>query len=208
MIVLDTNVLSALMLKVPDPTVVSALRIVNEGLTYDPSEQPAYPRALAGSDLTPIEAYMGDIAEFAGVSPDPAAWPGFLLPARRFLGNETMGYKMALCERDIAIYAFVLIGGLIYAVLRRRGPVRPMPFVAFVIIGLGPIALDGFSQLISQYGAALGPGGPLSSLLPLRESSPFLRTLTGALFGFSLVWLTYPRIDGSQRGPRRHPPSE
>lgn len=157
-------------------------------------EQPAYPRAIAGSDLTPIEAYMPGIPEFAGASPDPAQWGTFLLPARAFRGNEQMGYKMALCERDISIYLSILIGGLIYGVVRRRGPVRPLPFWLFLIIGLGPIALDGFSQLFSQLFIGLGAES-LMRLLPLRESSPLLRSLTGALMGFSIVWLIYPRLD-------------
>ncbi len=157
-------------------------------------EQPAYPRAIAGSDLTPIEDYMPGIPEFAGASADPEQWSTFLLPARVFRGNEQMGYKMALCQRDISIYLSLLIGGLIYGVLRRRGPVRPLPFWVFVIVGLGPIALDGFSQLFSQLFIGLGLD-TLAQLVPLRESSPLLRSLTGAILGLSLVWLLYPRLD-------------
>lgn len=157
-------------------------------------EQPAYPREIAGSDLTPIEAYMPGIPEFATASPDPEQWSTFLLPARAFRGNEEMGYKMALCQRDISIYLSMLIGGLIYGVVRRRGPVRPLPFWLFLIIGLGPIALDGFSQLFSQMFVGLGLES-FANLIPLRESSPLLRSLTGAIMGFSIVWLLYPRLD-------------
>ncbi len=157
-------------------------------------EQPAYPRAIAGSDLTPIEAYMPGIPEFAAASADPEQWDSFLMPARLFRGNEQMGYKMALCQRDISIYFSLLVGGLIYAVVRRRGPVRPMPFWLFVIVGLGPIALDGFSQLFSQLFIGVGAES-LSNLVPLRESSPLLRSLTGAIMGLSLAWLLHPRLD-------------
>ena len=157
-------------------------------------DQPAYPRAITGSNLTPIEVYMPGIPEFAEASPDPAQWGTFLMPARAFRGNEQMGYKMALCERDISIYLSILIGGLIYGVIRRRGPVRPLPFWLFLIVGLGPIALDGFSQLFSQLFVGLGADS-LMQLVPLRESSPLLRSLTGAIMGFSIVWLLYPRLD-------------
>ena len=108
-------------------------------------EQVAYPREIAGTNMTPIEAYIGEIPEFEGVSPDN--WPAFFTAARRFIGNEQMGYKIALCERDIGIYGFVLIGGLIYGLIRSRVNVKPLPLVLFLIIGMGPIALDGFSQL-------------------------------------------------------------
>ena len=162
-------------------------------------EQIAYPRNLAGTDLDPFEAYMDDIPIFAGVPKDPEQWPQFVIPAREFLGNEQMGYKMALCERDIAIYGFVLIGSLLYLGLRRRFKIRPLPIWAFVLIGLGPIAADGFSQLFSQYGTATDYLSFLNAIFPLRESTPFLRTLTGALFGFALVWTAYPHIDRSMQ---------
>ena len=157
-------------------------------------DQPAYPRAITGSNLTPIEAYMPSIPEFAEASPDPAQWGTFLMPARAFRGNEQMGYKMALCQRDISLYLSILIGGLVYGLLRRRGHIRPMPFWLFLLIGIGPIALDGFSQLFSQFfvGTQLDT---LARLFPLRESSPLLRSLTGAVFGLSIVWLVYPRLD-------------
>ena len=137
---------------------------------------------------------MPDIPEFANASADPAQWSSFLLPARQFRGNEQMGYKVALCQRDIGIYLSILIGGLIYGMVRRHGPVRPMPFWLFLLVGVGPIALDGFSQLFGQL--AVGAGNQsLMQLFPLRESSPLLRSLTGMIFGLSIVWLVYPRLE-------------
>lgn len=157
-------------------------------------EQIAYPRELTGSQLTPIEAYMPSLPEFQDASPDPSRWDTFLLPARQFVGNMEMGYKMALCQRDMGIYLAVLGSGLLYGLLRRRVNIRPMPFWLFLLIGLLPIALDGFSQLFSQFFVGLNLEF-LTRLLPLRESTPLLRTVTGALFGFSLAWLVYPRLD-------------
>ncbi|HLH21144.1 MAG TPA: DUF2085 domain-containing protein [Chloroflexota bacterium] len=94
--------------------------------------------------------------------------------ARDFVGNAAMGFKVAYCERDFAIYTTVLLAGLLYAVLRGRA--RPLPWAVFGVC-LAPIAVDGFTQLFG-----------------LRESSWELRTLTGALTGFAGVWLVYPRI--------------
>ena len=158
-------------------------------------EQYAYPRELAGTSLTPIETYMPGIPEFATASLDPAEWSTFLLPARRFLGNAQMGYKMALCERDMSIYGAILVFGLLYALLRRRFNIKPLPVWAFLIIGMGPIALDGFSQLFSQYGVAADALSFFNIIFPLRESTPLYRTLTGFLFGFCLAWMAYPRVD-------------
>lgn len=170
-------------------------------------EQSAYPREIAGTDLKPIEAYTDQIPEFSGVA--EGNWPAFFLAARSFVGNDQMGYKMALCERDIGIYGFVLIGGLLYAMLRNRINIKAMPLWAFLIFGMGPIALDGFSQLFSYWATPLQGGDPsglaaaIQSILPLRESTPLLRSFTGAWFGLCLVWLAYPRIDEGMRSTKR-----
>jgi uncharacterized membrane protein len=162
-------------------------------------EQSVYPRELANSSFTPIEAYLADIPEFAGIDPDN--WVQFTSAARSFLGNERMGYKMALCERDIGIYLFVLLGGILYAFLRRNPKVKALPLLAFIIIGMGPIGLDGFSQLFGYWftpadgSAASGVAEFVQNIFPLRESPPWLRTLTGAWFGLCLVWLAYPNIE-------------
>ena len=169
-------------------------------------EQYAYPREIAGTDLQPIEAYVDDIAEFENAPVDD--WPAFFAAARRFTGNEQLGYKTALCERDIGIYGFVLIGGLVFGLLRYRIKVPALPLILFIIIGLGPIALDGFSQLFSYWATPTGGGeatgvlASLANLLPLRESTPFLRTFTGALFGFMLAWLAYPQVEKGMAGTR------
>lgn len=157
-------------------------------------DQVAYPREIAGSSLTPIEAYMPSIPEFAGASADPERWSTFIMPARQFVGNEQLGYKMALCQRDITLYLGIFLGGLIYGALRHRYTIRPMRFWLFILIGLLPIALDGFSQLFSQFFVGTNIEA-LVRLFPLRESSPFVRSATGLLFGLSLVWLVYPRLE-------------
>ena len=94
-----------------------------------------------------------------------------------------MGYKVALCERDVALYFSMAVGGVIFSLTRRR--LHRMPWWLFVMIGVVPIGLDGFSQLLSQF-----PGSPV----PFRESNIILRLLTGSLFGFSVAWLVFPII--------------
>ena len=115
-----------------------------------------------------------------------------LLSARAFIGNAQLGYKVALCERDVAIYAGILIFGILYTVLRRK--VKPIHWVVWILFGIVPIGLDGFSQLISQL--------PLH-LLPFRESTPFLRTLTGLLFGLLTAWFGYPYVEESMQENRK-----
>jgi uncharacterized membrane protein len=117
------------------------------------------------------------------------------LAARQYIGNEAVGYKVALCERDVAIYGAMLLFGLIYAATGRR--LRSLHWMAWVLIGLAPIAVDGTSQIISQLNLPW-----LAQLLPYRESTPFMRVLTGALFGFATAWFAFPNIEESMRETR------
>jgi len=110
--------------------------------------------------------------------------------ARQFTGNETVGYKMALCERDMGIYISIFLFGVIYAVTGRR--LKPLHWIFWILIGIGPIGLDGFSQLFSQMEWSW-----LVSILPYRESTPLLRVLTGSLFGFATAWFAYPYMEES-----------
>jgi uncharacterized membrane protein len=143
-------------------------------------EQSNYPRAV--------------FQQKTGIDPDD------LWAARGFIGNDRLGYKVAFCERDVAIYGAIFLGGLIYAVPYVRRRLKPLHLIGWIVIGLFPIALDGFSQLFSQYpyNAFL-----LFSWLPPRESTAFLRTLTGALFGLANVWLAYPYVEDSMRDAAR-----
>lgn len=151
-------------------------------------EQNFYPRAIADTPLQAYEAYANERLDVPDVQ-DPAGLDlTLMMNARAVLGNETMGYKTALCARDVAIYLALFVGGLIFAVFRRR--LRPMPIWLYVIVGLGPIGLDGFSQLLSY---------PPFNFWPVRETAPFFRVATGAFFGLANAWLAFPYIERSMQ---------
>jgi len=150
-------------------------------------DQIAYPRHVAGSDLTSFEAYAATDPHFHGV--DLTRWTADLqLKSRSFKGNETMGFKTALCERDMLIYGAMFLAGLLYGRVRNR--LRPAPIWLYLILGLGPIGLDGFSQLLSY---------PPFEFWPVRETLPAYRALTGALFGVMNIWLAFPYLQTSMR---------
>lgn len=146
-------------------------------------EQPFYPRAAAN---------VGGAQTYAQATGESEA---DLLAARRFLGNETVGYKIALCERDVAIYGAIVLFVILYGLSGRRIP--PLHWALWLLIGLGPIGLDGFSQLFSQLNLSF-----LAQILPLRESTPSLRVITGGLFGFTTAWFGIPYMEESMRETR------
>jgi uncharacterized membrane protein len=123
---------------------------------------------------------------------------GTTLPQRlmlRYVGNPEVGYKVAICERDVAIYGSLLLGGLLFGVARsflaRRGRRVPKLPVKVYLICLLPMAVDGVTQLMG-----------------LRESTWQLRLVTGMLFGLATVWLAYPHIDDAMRDSLKAMPAE
>ena len=137
-------------------------------------EQAIYPRSLAG---------------VAGVQTYEQATGSSILniqEARNFVGNSTLGYKVALCERDLAIYGSLLLFGIVFE--QRGKKMRQLRWYWWILIAILPIALDGFSQLP---GLVVNP--PV--WMPIRESTPFLRTLTGFLFGFFSAWFVFPVLE-------------
>jgi len=119
---------------------------------------------------------------FTGIDPND------IWGSRAFIGNGLLGYKIALCERCVAIYGSILIAGLVYAFLRSRVKVRPLHWALWILLGIFPMGLDGGSQLLSYL--------PFFNF-PARESTSLLRVLTGVLFGVTSVWFAYPYMQES-----------
>jgi len=144
-------------------------------------EQAVYPRVLAGLSL-------------------PITWDSFtgsstidFFAAKAFIGNPILGYKVAICERDIAMYGSFAIFGIVFGIKRKKIP--SLSFWIWLVAGVLPIAIDGTSQFS-------GIGLNILTWLPPRESTPLLRTLTGILFGFLSGWYVLPLMEQSIFGSR------
>lgn len=118
--------------------------------------------------------------------------------ASEFIGNQELGYKVAFCQRDAAIYGAIFLFGVVYGLLRRRWRIRPLPWWGYILLGLVPVGLDGGYQFLSYALPALFPG---ISLKPY-ETTPLMRLITGTLFGLATVWLAYPYIQESMEDVR------
>jgi uncharacterized membrane protein len=94
------------------------------------------------------------------------------LPERSF---HILGYKMAYCERDFAIYTGLLLLGLVYSASSRK--IRPATIIESIALSI-PIAIDGFTQLFGW-----------------RESTWELRVITGSIFAVAVAWLVFPRLE-------------
>ncbi|MGI6379905.1 MAG: DUF2085 domain-containing protein [Anaerolineae bacterium] len=95
--------------------------------------------------------------------------------AQRAIGGVEIGYKMAICERCVAIYGGMFLLGLLFALVRKRvRPIGVKTFVAFCV----PMAIDGFGQLFG-----------------LWESSVISRLTTGGAFALACILLVYPYLE-------------
>jgi len=154
-------------------------------------EQPLYPREIAG-----VDGYLS-FHQATGLDEHG------LNDARNFLGTPEIGYKIALCQRDVAIYLAILIFGILFVLTNRK--IKPLPFLAWVVIGIAPIGFDGGSQILSQVIADpfFSFLQPYFEFLPLRESTPILRSITGFLFGFMTAWFGYPYVEEAMAETRK-----
>jgi uncharacterized membrane protein len=97
----------------------------------------------------------------------------------RDIGNEQVGWKVAFCQRDVAIYGTMFVAGLAYGLVRHRLRGWKMRFRYF-LLWLVPMGLDGVIQLVTPY-----------------ESTWLARTITGAIFGLGAVMFAYPYLEES-----------
>jgi uncharacterized membrane protein len=100
---------------------------------------------------------------------------------QRWVGSAGIGFKMAICERDIAVYGSMVLAGIAFNWLRSLRPLSVRGFLLFI----APMAVDGGGQLIG-----------------LWSSTWLTRVITGALFGVACIALTYPYLEQGMREVR------
>jgi uncharacterized membrane protein len=130
------------------------------------------------------------------------------LVLRQFIGNATMGWKVAWSDRMVAMYTGLLLFGLLYWPLRKR--LRPLPWWGFGLFML-PLLADGLTHMVSDV-AGLGQGfrdsnawlaALTSNSLPaafyagdaLGSFNSWMRLVSGAFFALGIVWLAFPYFE-------------
>src|SRR5215208_2922386 len=130
---------------------------------------------------------------------------------RKFIGNETMGWKIAWSDRMISFYTSLWFFAVLWWPFRRK--IKPISWFVFALLLL-PIALDGGSHTISDL-AGIGQGFRdtnqwlavlTNHSLPMNfyygdalgSFNSWARFITGLLAGLGITWLAFPYIFQSQ----------
>lgn len=156
--------------------------------------------------------FFGEKTMYA-LSEIQAAWQDTVNPMilRQFIGNETMGWKVAWSDRMISFYGGVWLFALLWYSVHRR--VKPLSWWGFALLLL-PIIVDGSTHAISDL-AGIGQGFRDSNLWlvtltnsnfpasfyagdALGSFNSWARFATGLLAGLAIVWLAFPYIFQSQ----------
>jgi uncharacterized membrane protein len=96
------------------------------------------------------DKFMYSLSEVQG------AWRNTTNPLilRQFVGNGTMGWKVAWSDRMVSMYTTIFFVGVLHGVIRKW--LRPMPLWAFALSTL-PMVMDGGTHMISDL-AGIGNG--------------------------------------------------
>ena len=139
-------------------------------------EQRIYPLEVAG---------IPTVASYEDISGNDAS---DYKAAKAFIGDAIYGYKVALCQRDIAIYSGILLSCAGFGITKRKW--LPISVPLYIVLGILPIFMDGITQLA-------GGAVPILNLLPTRESNPIMRTMTGLLFGITTGLYLFPKLESA-----------
>jgi uncharacterized membrane protein len=129
--------------------------------------------------------YLKDAGAIPQTNPDAPAfeWPEYF--GHGYVGNSEVGWKVAICIRDIALYGSFLLAGL-FVLIRKRVGKKEVNIPFWVLLGLMvPMMVDGVSlTIISWLRLDWVPSWYIYSNLK--------RIITGALFGSALALLVFP----------------
>ena len=136
-----------------------------------------------------------------------AAWQNTSDPLilRQFIGNPSMGWKVAWSDRMVSFYTSIWLFAVLWYPFRYK--IKRLPWWGFLLL-LFPMVVDGGSHAVSDL-AGIGQGFRdtnmwltvlIGNSLPasfyagdaLGSFNSWMRSATGILAGLAIVWLAFP----------------
>ena len=139
----------------------------------------------------PVNFYTLEELKFLGVIPErnPKVPPAHAedIFGYPYLGDEVVGYKTALCIRDLSIYSAILITGAIYILWAKKNKKVVKFDWKLILILMIPMMVDGTFQLIAEiFRWEWVPDAYFANNLK--------RIITGAMFGIGFALLIFPNL--------------
>ena len=138
------------------------------------------------------------------------------LGLRAFIGTPELGYKVAWSDRMVSLYGGLLLGGVLFALLRRW---LKSPRWGLLLLMIVPIVLDGTTHVVSDW-SGVGQGFRYSNawLAYLTQNAfpasfyvgnglgslnSWMRLITGLSAGLGITWMLYPLLEDAFCETRR-----
>lgn len=133
-----------------------------------------------------------------------------LLELRQFIGNSSMGWKVAWSDRMVSMYTSMLLFAWLWWPLRKK--LKSLPIWVLILFML-PLVVDGTAHLFSDL-AGIEQGFRENNLWlvaltknafaatfyvgnALGSFNSWMRLITGTLFGIGVVWFLFPYLADS-----------
>lgn len=124
--------------------------------------------------------FYGDKISYSSSELEAFGYQGSII-GYPFVGNTEIGFKTALCVRDLFLYSSMGITGILICANRLRVSINKW----LIVFGIMPMVLDGGIQFISEFLYYSQSRWGLELAKPFYISNNVTRALTGTLFGIT-----------------------
>ena len=115
-----------------------------------------------------------------------------------FVGNETIGYKIAFCSRDLFLYGALSISGIFVSIFPKK--VDTPWWISILLIS--PMLLDGTIQFLSELAFITQNSLGIELAKPFYLSNNLTRAITGGLFGIGVGLFIFSQIKPTKYEPK------
>jgi len=108
----------------------------------------------------------------------------------RFVGNDTTGYKVAFCIRDVFLYGGMGFSGILASTMKAK---FSLPWWG-LLLSAAPMAIDGLTQFASEFLYMTQNSWGISLAKPYYLSNNVTRAVTGILFGVGVGFFIFSEL--------------
>ncbi len=116
-----------------------------------------------------------------------------------FIGDATIGYKVAFCVRDIFIYTIMAAAAIFVSASKMRVHVKWFILILLTV----PMIIDGTTQFIAEFLFLTQTSWGIHLAKPFYLSNNFRRAITGSMFGIGSGLFLFSELKAAVTDDRR-----